>query len=150
MLARRLPRPLARPQPPRAAAPSLRRGFAPHRLAPRPPHPPRATPDDDDDDARPSRTPTNLLARWSVLTGREKAVVSALAAGALVFGPRLLVLGFVAAERALLGVALGTERALGAAFLTSFTWLTAAAGFLLAGGLIYIFVLEDERLEKDE
>ena len=116
---------------------------------PPPPPPPRATPDNDDD-TRPSRTPTNLLARWSVLTGREKAVVSALAAGAIVFGPRLLVLGFVAAERTLLGVALGAERALGDAFLTSFTWLAAAAGFLLAGGVIYFLFLEDERLEKDE
>ena len=85
--------------------------------------------------------------RWASLTPREKAVVAALLAGGLLFGPRLLVLGAVAAERAALGAALAVEAALGAAFLASFTTLAAVALFLLAGGLVYFLALEEERLD---
>jgi len=91
-----------------------------------------------------------LLSRWAQLTAREKSVVAAFAALAVLFGPRLLLLSLVSLEAAATGALLAAERALGAAFLTSFTWLAAVAALILAGLLVYFLVLEEERLEDSD
>lgn len=91
-----------------------------------------------------------LLSRWAQLTAREKSVVVAFVALAVLFGPRLLLLSLVSLEAAATGALLAAERALGAAFLTSFTWLAAVAALILAGLLVYFLVLEEERLEDSD
>lgn len=88
-----------------------------------------------------------LLSRWSQLTAREKSVVTTFIALAVLFGPRLLLLSLVSLEAAATGALLAAERALGAAFLTSFAWLAGLAALLLAGLLVYFLILEEERLE---
>jgi len=91
-----------------------------------------------------------LLSRWAQLTAREKSVVVAFVALAVLFWPRLLLLSLVSLEAAATGALLAAERALGAAFLTSFTWLAAVAALILAGLLVYFLVLEEERLEDSD
>lgn len=88
-----------------------------------------------------------LLSRWSQLTAREKSVVVTFVALAILFGPRLLLLSLVSLEAAATGALLAAERALGAAFLTSFVWLAGVAALLLAGLFVYFLILEEERLE---
>lgn len=88
-----------------------------------------------------------LLSRWAQLTAREKSVVAAFVALAVIFGPRLLLLSLVSLEAAATGALLAAERALGAAFLTSFSVLAAVAVLLLAGLFVYFLILEEERLE---
>ena len=88
-----------------------------------------------------------LLSRWAQLTAREKSVVAAFVALAILFGPRLLLLSLVSLEAAATGALLAAERALGAAFLTSFSALAGVAVLLLAGLFVYFLILEEERLE---
>lgn len=68
----------------------------------------------------------------------------------ILFGPRLLLLSLVSLEAAATGALLAAERALGAAFLTSFSWLAGVAALILAGLFVYFLVLEEERLEDEE
>ena len=90
-----------------------------------------------------ARPPASGPAAW---TTRERWVVAGLAAGALLVGPRLALLGAVALERTAVGVALALERALSTAFLSAFSLLAAGAGIALAGAAVYFFVLEVGRL----
>jgi hypothetical protein len=92
--------------------------------------------------SRPPR-PRTGPAGW---TTRERWVVTGLAAGGILFGPRLLLLGAVALERGAVAVALAVERALSTAFLSAFSLLAAGAGVALAGAAVYFFVLEEGRL----
>ncbi len=73
-------------------------------------------------------------------------MVAGLTAGLLLFGPRLLLFGAVAVERAAVNVALRLEAALSTAFLSAFSLLAAGAGVALVGALVYFFVLEEGRL----
>lgn len=102
---------------------------------------------DDDEREGAKRGGTGLLSRWAQLTAREKSVVVAFVAIAVLFGPRLLLLSLVSLEAAATGALLAAERALGAAFLTSFSVLAAVAVLLLAGLFVYFLILEEERLE---
>ena len=103
--------------------------------------------DKDEENPKRSGSPLN---RWAQLTAREKAVIATFFALAILFGPRLLVLSLVSLEAAATGALLAAERALGAAFLTSFVWLAGAAALLLAGLLVYFLILEEERLEDSD
>ena len=103
----------------------------------------------DKDEENPKRS-GSPLSRWAQLTAREKAVIATFFALAILFGPRLLVLSLVSLEAAATGALLAAERALGAAFLTSFVWLAGAAALLLAGLLVYFLILEEERLEDSD
>lgn len=91
-----------------------------------------------------------LLARWAAFSSREKFVVVAFFALAALFGPRLLLLSLVSLEAAGVNFLLAAERALGSAFLTSFTFLAGVAALILAGLFVYFLVLEEERLEEGE
>ena len=102
---------------------------------------------DDEQESTKRGNGLGLLSRWAQLTAREKSVVVTFLALAVLFGPRLLLLSLVSLEAAATGALLAAERALGAAFLTSFVWLAGVAALLLAGLFVYFLILEEERLE---